>query len=130
MAGELRLEMTAAPERIGPDEQLTIRLAAVNEGPDPADSRLRESRLFVDGEPSMTWSLAISNGTGDVRERELPPGERIEAARQFAASLLRETLWSMVSEIHSTIDFDYRAYTAENLSRFEAAFAAFDAMER
>ncbi len=90
MAGELRLEMTAAPERIGPDEQLTIRLAAVNEGPDPADSRLRESRLFVDGEPSMTWSLAISNGTGDVRERELPPGERIEAARQFAASLLRE----------------------------------------
>ncbi len=39
------------------------------------------------------------------------------------ASLLRETMWSMVSEIHSTIDFDYAAYTADYLSRFERAFA-------
>lgn len=37
------------------------------------------------------------------------------------ASLLRETMWSMVSEIHSEIDFDYRAYTAKNRERFEAA---------
>ena len=43
-----------------------------------------------------------------------------------AASLLRETLWSMVSERHSTIDFDYPAYTAENRARFDAAFAAFE----
>jgi len=46
-----------------------------------------------------------------------------------AASLLRETMWSMVSEIHSTLDFDYVAYTAENLARFEAAFATFDEMD-
>ncbi|SLN60701.1 Choline/ethanolamine kinase [Roseovarius albus] len=38
------------------------------------------------------------------------------------ASLLRETMWSMVSEITSDIDFDYAAYTAENLARFRAAF--------
>ena len=37
------------------------------------------------------------------------------------ASLLRETLWSMVSEIHSTIDFDYSVYTAENLARFNTS---------
>ena len=42
-----------------------------------------------------------------------------------AASLLRETMWSMVSELHSTLDFDYAAYTAENRARFDAAFAAF-----
>ncbi len=42
------------------------------------------------------------------------------------ASLLRETLWSMVSEIHSTIDFDYAGYTAENLTRFERAYDAFE----
>ncbi|HMA14835.1 MAG: phosphotransferase [Bacteroidota bacterium] len=41
------------------------------------------------------------------------------------ASLLRETLWSMVSEIHSDIDFDYPAYTAENLARFQAAVKEF-----
>lgn len=41
------------------------------------------------------------------------------------ASLLRETLWSMVSELHSEIDFDYAAYTAENLARFQAAVKEF-----
>jgi len=55
---------------------------------------------------------------------------RRRAAAMTAASLLRETMWSMVSEIHSTVDFDYAAYTAENLRRFEAAYAAFDAMDK
>jgi thiamine kinase-like enzyme len=41
------------------------------------------------------------------------------------ASLLRETMWSMVSEIHSTIGFDYKSYTDENRSRFETAYANF-----
>lgn len=49
--------------------------------------------------------------------------------RQFrailCASLLRETMWSLVSELHSTLDVDYVAYTTENLARFEAAWAAF-----
>jgi hypothetical protein len=31
----------------------------------------------------------------------------------------------MVSEIHSDIDFDYAAYTAENLARFQAAVTEF-----
>ena len=50
---------------------------------------------------------------------------RFEAMK--CASLLRETLWSMTSEIHSTIDVDvdFAAYTAENLARFETAYDAF-----
>ena len=47
-------------------------------------------------------------------------------AAMTAASLLRETMWSMVSEIHSGIDFDYAAYTAVNLARFESALATFN----
>ncbi len=50
-------------------------------------------------------------------------------AAMTAASLLRETMWSMVSEIHSTLHFDYVAYTKENLARFEAALADFDEVE-
>ncbi len=38
------------------------------------------------------------------------------------ASLLRECMWSMVSEITSTLDIDYAAYTAENLDRFDRAY--------
>ena len=41
------------------------------------------------------------------------------------ASLLRETMWSMVSEIHSTLDFDYVTYTEDNLVRFEQTFLEF-----
>lgn len=55
---------------------------------------------------------------------------RYRAAAMTAASLLRETMWSMVSEIHSSVAFDYAAYTAENLARFEASYTAFENLER
>jgi len=41
------------------------------------------------------------------------------------ASLLRETMWSMVSEIHSKLDFDYQTYTNTNLSSFQTAYNDF-----
>lgn len=40
------------------------------------------------------------------------------------ASLLREALWSAISEIHSKVDFDYVAYTKEYLDRLEQAVTA------
>ncbi|MBB4195354.1 thiamine kinase-like enzyme [Rhizobium aethiopicum] len=78
--------------------------------------------------------LASNNELPESAERlmleiyfERPPTD--DLIRRYAAmkcaSLLRETLWSMISEIHSTIDFDYAAYTAENLARFERAYQAF-----
>lgn len=39
------------------------------------------------------------------------------------ASLLRETMWSMVSEITSKLDFDYSEYTRENLEAYRQAYA-------
>ncbi len=44
---------------------------------------------------------------------------RSRFAAMKCVSLLRETLWSIVSEIHSTLDFDYEKYTEKNLSRLE-----------
>ena len=41
------------------------------------------------------------------------------------ASLLRETLWSMVSELYSRVDLDFADYTQKNLQRFEAAHAGY-----
>lgn len=38
------------------------------------------------------------------------------------ASLLRETLWSMVSEHHSEINFDFNQYTQDNLTQFQQAW--------
>ncbi|MEI5681654.1 MULTISPECIES: phosphotransferase family protein [unclassified Mesorhizobium] len=49
------------------------------------------------------------------------PLRRAHAAMQ-CASLLREAMWSMVSELHLTAPgADYVAYTAENLERLDAA---------
>ena len=62
-------------------------------------------------------------------ERPLDDGVRRSAQAMLTASLLREAVWSMVSELHSTVDFDFVAYTAENLARFELAWARFAAME-
>ncbi len=58
---------------------------------------------------------------------ELPASDemRMKLKAMKCASLLRESMWSMVSEIHLDIDFDYVAYTAENLARFEAAYSDF-----
>jgi thiamine kinase-like enzyme len=41
------------------------------------------------------------------------------------ASLMREAMWSMTSEVHSELDFDYVAYTEENMERFESAYRDF-----
>jgi thiamine kinase-like enzyme len=54
----------------------------------------------------------------------LTPAQRRSYEAMKCASLLRETMWSMVSEIHSKLDFDYVAYTAENLARFDRAWRA------
>jgi hypothetical protein len=35
-------------------------------------------------------------------------------------------MWSMVSEIHSTLDFDFVNYTNENLARFENTYENFN----
>jgi hypothetical protein len=41
------------------------------------------------------------------------------------ASLLREAMWSLVSELHFTLDFDYAAYADLNLERFARAYDGF-----
>lgn len=78
--------------------------------------------------------LASNNELSPDQERwllesyyEAPPTEELERRYHAmkCASLLRETMWSMVSEIHSDIDFDYADYTEKNLSRFENALSAF-----
>ncbi|MFT5706054.1 MAG: thiamine kinase-like enzyme [Oceanospirillaceae bacterium] len=44
------------------------------------------------------------------------------------ASQLRESMWSMVSEEYSNLDFDYREYTQDNLERFQQAYREFTAL--
>lgn len=84
-------------------------------------------------------SVASNNGFSPDETDQLleiyygrAPDDALRARVQamLVASLLREALWSMVSEMHSTLDFDYRAYTAKNLERFDQALLRFDEMTR
>jgi len=77
--------------------------------------------------------LASNNELSDAQEERLleayfeaPPSAdlRRRYAAMKCASLLREAMWSMVSELHLQVDFDYVAYTTDNLARFERAYAA------
>ncbi|MGI6850819.1 phosphotransferase [Mesorhizobium sp. 1B3] len=55
-------------------------------------------------------------------EREPEPAIRRSHAAMQCASLLREAMWSMVSELYLTAPgVDYVAYTAENLFRLDVA---------
>jgi thiamine kinase-like enzyme len=73
-------------------------------------------------EPDRLWLLEA------YFERPVTDKLRHRAQAMLVASLLREAMWSMVSELHSTVEFDFVAYTAENLARFEGAWTAFEAM--
>jgi len=77
--------------------------------------------------------LASNNGLSEAQERAMlaryfgtDPDLQWRAYQAMkCTSLMRETLWSMTSEIHSELDFDYAAYTAENMGRLESALSDF-----
>ncbi len=79
-------------------------------------------------------NLSSNNALSAVQEDWLLEAYYQEAVtdrlrRRFSSmicvSLLRETLWSIVSEIYSTIDFDYEKYTQKYLIRLENAYQTF-----
>ncbi len=77
--------------------------------------------------------LAANAGLAEVQERRmlqryyggLDAGLWRRYLAMKAAAALREAMWSMVSEIHSELAFDYAAYTATNLSTYLMALNAF-----
>ena len=69
------------------------------------------------------FDLEMENLTLEMYYNKKPSTElMIRYNAMKTASLLRETMWSMVSEITSKLDFDYGDYTSENLSKFNSSF--------
>ncbi|MGC1506731.1 MAG: phosphotransferase [Sulfitobacter sp.] len=77
--------------------------------------------------------LASNNALSEDQERamlaqyfETDPDKHWRSySAMKCTSLMRETLWSMTSEIHSELDVDYSAYTSENMDRLTSALADF-----
>jgi len=77
-------------------------------------------------------NLASNNELAAAQEQAMleqyfgtTPGAAVIAGYRAmkCASLLRETLWSMVSELHSQVDMDFADYTRKNLERFASVYA-------
>ncbi|MFV2093464.1 MAG: phosphotransferase [Hyphomicrobiales bacterium] len=77
-------------------------------------------------------NLSANNGLSKIQDCwllenyfEQPLDDELQARflAMKCASLLRETMWGMVSEISSSLDIDFAAYTAEYKTRFEAECA-------
>ena len=65
------------------------------------------------------WMLATYYG------RAPDAALRLGYSAMKCASLLREAMWSMVSEIHSSLDYDFAAYTLDYMDRFARAYSRF-----
>lgn len=75
------------------------------------------NELSIDAEAAM-----LEQYFGGAPSDEL----RVRYKAMKCASLLRETMWSLVSEETSSVDFDFVAYADMNLRRFEHAWAGFE----
>jgi thiamine kinase-like enzyme len=82
-------------------------------------ANLSSNNQFDSADDDALLDLYGRGGSGPARRRAF------EAMK--CASLLRETFWGAVSELRSTIDFDYASYTRDYLQRLDAAWASFKA---
>jgi thiamine kinase-like enzyme len=80
------------------------------------------SNLASNNELSEEQELAMLENYFGVKPNE---ATIISYQAMKCASLLRETLWSMVSELYSRVDMDFADYTQKNLQRFETAHTNF-----
>ena len=78
--------------------------------------------------------LAANNALTQAQETQMleryfgqaiPPAKQRSYLAMKAAAALREAMWSMVSEVHSTLPFNYAAYTDANLATYAAAYHSF-----
>jgi len=79
-------------------------------------------------------NLASNNELSDAQERAMleqyfgstPDHPKLSSYHAMkCASLLRETMWSMVSELYSRVEMDFANYTQKNLARFETVYAEY-----
>ncbi|MDH3635357.1 MAG: phosphotransferase family protein [Gammaproteobacteria bacterium] len=79
-------------------------------------------------------NLASNNELSDLQERAMleqyfdvrPDHATLSSYHAMkCASLLRETMWSMVSELNSRVDMDFADYTQKNLMRFESVYTEY-----
>jgi hypothetical protein len=89
----LTVEFTIAPAQfsISDIDKVKVQILAENQGKRTVQPRLAETRVFVNGEESMSWTLTIGNGRRSDDWFDLPPGKSVSMSwSTLAASLFTE----------------------------------------
>ena len=137
---DLMRQAETLEEAVGP-----VRLVLGHNDLLPANILRGDGRLWLIDWEYGGFNSPLFDLAGLATNAALPPEAEREMLHQYfgappdgallrrygamkCASLMRESLWSMVSEQMSEIDFDYAAYTAENLARLRAALDDFQSM--
>jgi len=77
MSGPIEIQLLAHPTRLAMAERDSFRvgLTATNNSQDALDPHVYGARLYVDGERSPAFDLALGNGAIPAGWDVLPPGE-------------------------------------------------------
>ena len=132
LADELERAQKPLPIVFGHNDLLPANF--LDDGEQAVADRFRICRLQHRDVRSCRRRLERRHERRRIRRIARPPisgASRTQAIRRShaamqCASLLREAMWSMVSELHlDAPGVDYVAYTAENLARLDAALDAY-----
>ncbi len=72
---EVKLEAQPLRFSISERKSFKISIAAINHGSEVVDPELSRAELFINGQKSRVWRLAITNGRREAAWSALPPGE-------------------------------------------------------
>lgn len=78
-AEKIEISFTAEPLRLTMAQRKNFKLtfSATNKGDEVINPELHAAKLFVNGQESIPWTLAISNGARETKWSALPPGETV-----------------------------------------------------
>jgi hypothetical protein len=75
----IKLQLDAEPLQLtlATRSAFKVSLTAANQGTEVVDPQLRRAELFVNGQRSFAWGLAIGNGRRPAMWYALPPGQSV-----------------------------------------------------
>lgn len=88
----LEITLEIRPEEIDRDsiDNLTVVGRVRNAGREDIRPEVHRAALSINGQDSLTWSLAIGNGPLEDEKRTLHPGQSVEFSRVMGRTLFHQ----------------------------------------
>jgi hypothetical protein len=105
---DIRLTVSSNAFALADRGAFRIGFVTTNRGEAAIDPEMMSAELYVNGEVSHAWNLAISNGGRTDAWFSLPPGESIQMSWP-----LGDALFPKAGEYHVVMKAHGREYTAD-----------------